>query len=259
MILAIDCGNTHTVFGTITKEGEIQKIFRMESSRRKTSYEYAADIAQICQLLEIDLQGLEGSILSSVVPELTTSYQKAMELLCKGKCVVVNSSSPMNMSFAMADPSGVAPDLIISAVGAKNNYPLPAIIIDMGTATTITVVNKEGVFMGGVILPGVGISMNALAKETSLLPSIDVAPAKTLISTDTVDAMRAGIIYGTAGSLDGIVEHFQEELQEEGSVIATGGLAHLICPYCKHEMIVDDNLLLKGLWKIWQLEQGKQG
>ena len=229
----------------------------MESSRRKTSYEYAADIAQICQLLEIDLQGLEGSILSSVVPELTTSYQKAMELLCKGKCVVVNSNSPMNMSFAMADPSGVAPDLIISAVGAKNNYPLPAIIIDMGTATTITVVNKEGVFMGGVILPGVGISMNALAKETSLLPSIDVAPAKTLISTDTVDAMRAGIIYGTAGSLDGIVEHFQEELQEEGSVIATGGLAHLICPYCKHKMIVDDNLLLKGLWKIWQLEQGK--
>ena len=111
--------------------------------------------------------------------------------------------------------------------------------------------------MGGVILPGVSISMNALAKETSLLPSIDVAPAKTLISTDTVDAMRAGIIYGTAGSLDGIVEHFQEELQEEGSVIATGGLAHLICPYCKHEMIVDDNLLLKGLWKIWQLEQGK--
>ena len=109
--------------------------------------------------------------------------------------------------------------------------------------------------MGGVILPGVGISMNALAKETSLLPSIDVAPAKTLISTDTVDAMRAGIIYGTAGSLDGIVEHFQEELKEEGTVIATGGLAHLISPYCKHNIIVDDNLLLKGLWKIWQLEQ----
>ena len=105
--------------------------------------------------------------------------------------------------------------------------------------------------MGGVILPGVGISMNALAKETSLLPSIDVAPAKKLISLNTADAMRSGIIYGTAGSLDGIIDRFLNELGENASLLATGGLSHLICPYCKHEIIVDENLLLKGLWEIW--------
>ena len=121
----------------------------------------------------------------------------------------------------------------------------------MGTASTLTVVNREGVFMGGVILPGVGISMNALAKETSLLPSIDVAPAKKLISLNTVDAMRSGIIYGTAGSLDGLIDRFLKELGQEATLLATGGLSHLICPYCRHSIIVDENLLLTGLWEIW--------
>ena len=126
----------------------------------------------------------------------------------------------------------------------------------MGTASTLTVIDREGSFSGGVILPGVGISMNALAKETSLLPSIDVAPAKKLISLNTIDAMRSGIIYGTAGSLDGIIDRFLEELGEEASILATGGLSPLICPYCRHPITVDENLLLSGLWEIWKEAKG---
>ena len=150
----------------------------------------------------------------------------------------------------------IGPDLIVAAVAAVKRYPLPAIIIDMGTASTLTVIDRERTFSGGVILPGVGISMNALAKETSLLPSIDVAPAKKLISLNTIDAMRSGIIYGTAGSLDGIIDRFLEELGEEASILATGGLSPLICPYCRHHITVDENLLLSGLWEIWKEAKG---
>jgi len=252
MILAIDCGNTHTDFGCIQEDGEILKIFCMESNRKKTSHEYAADINEICTLLGIHVTDFKGAIISSVVPELTGSFREAAKILHIEDCLIVNKENVSSLSFSSSSSEEVGPDLIVSAVGAKKLYPLPAIIIDMGTATTLTVVDKEGVFTGGVILPGVGISMNALAKETSLLPSIDVAPARKLISLNTVDAMRSGIIYGTAGSLDGIIEHFLQELKEDASLIATGGLSHLICPYCKHKIIVDENLLLKGLWEIWK-------
>ena len=252
MILAIDCGNTHTNFGCIKEDGEIAQIFCMESNRKKTGYEDAADIDEICTLLKICAHEFQAMVLSSVVPELTGSFKKAAEILGMKECFIVNSENVSALSFSSASHEEVGPDLIVSAVAAKKLYPLPAIIIDMGTATTLTVVDKEGVFTGGVILPGVGISMNALAKETSLLPSIDVAPARKLISLNTVDAMRSGIIYGTAGSLDGIIEHFLQELKEDASLIATGGLSHLICPYCKHKIIVDENLLLKGLWEIWK-------
>ena len=237
MILAIDCGNTHTNFGCIRESGEIAQIFCMESNRKKTSYEYAADIDEICTLLKISAHDFQAMVLSSVVPELTGSFQEAAEILGIRECFIVNRENVSAVSF--------------SAVAAKKRYPLPAIIIDMGTASTLTVVNREGVFMGGVILPGVGISMNALAKETSLLPSIDVAPAKKLISLNTVDAMRSGIIYGTAGSLDGLIDRFLKELGQEATLLATGGLSHLICPYCRHSIIVDENLLLTGLWEIW--------
>jgi len=145
--------------------------------------------------------------------------------------------------------------ILAGAVAAKAKYPLPAIIIDMGTATTITVVDQNGDYIGGVILPGVGISMNALASETSLLPSIDVAPSKKLIATSTGDAMRSGIVYGTAGALDGIIDRFLSELHTEATLLGTGGLAGVICPYCRHKILVDEELLLHGLWHLFQLNE----
>ena len=256
MILAIDCGNTHTDFGCIDDTGKIQQIFTMESNRKKTSYEYAADINEICTLLKMDVRAFHAMVLSSVVPVLTGSFQEAAKILGIKDCLVVKKENVSSLRFPDAVGEEIGPDLIVAAVAAMKRYPLPAIIIDMGTASTLTVIDREGIFSGGVILPGVGISMNALAKETSLLPSIDVAPSKKLISLNTIDAMRSGIIYGTAGSLDGIIDRFLEELGEEASILATGGLSPLICPYCRHHITVDENLLLSGLWEIWKETKG---
>ena len=256
MILAIDCGNTHTDFGCIDDTGKIQQIFTMESNRKKTSYEYAADINEICTLLKMDVRAFHAMVLSSVVPVLTGSFQEAAKILGIKDCLIVKKENVSSLRFPDTVGEEIGPDLIVAAVAAVKRYPLPAIIIDMGTASTLTVIDREGSFSGGVILPGVGISMNALAKETSLLPSIDVAPAKKLISLNTIDAMRSGIIYGTAGSLDGIIDRFLEELGEEASILATGGLSPLICPYCRHHITVDENLLLSGLWEIWKETKG---
>lgn len=256
MILAIDCGNTHTDFGCIDDTGNIRQIFTMESNRKKTSYEYAADIDEICTLLKMDVHAFHTMVLSSVVPVLTGSFQEAAKILGIQDCLVVKKENVSSLRFPDAVGEEIGPDLIVAAVAAVKRYLLPAIIIDMGTASTLTVIDREGTFSGGVILPGVGISMNALAKETSLLPSIDVAPAKKLISLNTIDAMRSGIIYGTAGSLDGIIDRFLEELGEEASILATGGLSPLICPYCRHHITVDENLLLSGLWEIWKEAKG---
>lgn len=256
MILAIDCGNTHTDFGCIDDTGKIQQIFTMESNRKKTSYEYAADIDEICTLLKMDVRAFHAMVLSSVVPVLTGSFQEAAKILGIKDCLIVKKENVSSLRFPDTVGEEIGPDLIVAAVAAVKRYPLPAIIIDMGTASTLTVIDREGSFSGGVILPGVGISMNALAKETSLLPSIDVAPAKKLISLNTIDAMRSGIIYGTAGSLDGIIDRFLEELGEEASILATGGLSPLICPYCRHPITVDENLLLSGLWEIWKETKG---
>ena len=256
MILAIDCGNTHTDFGCIDDTGKIRQIFTMESNRKKTSYEYAADINEICTLLKMDVRAFHAMVLSSVVPVLTGSFQEAAKILGIKDCLIVKKENVSSLRFPDTVGEEIGPDLIVAAVAAVKRYPLPAIIIDMGTASTLTVIDREGTFSGGVILPGVGISMNALAKETSLLPSIDVAPAKKLISLNTIDAMRSGIIYGTAGSLDGIIDRFLEELGEEASILATGGLSPLICPYCRHHITVDENLLLSGLWEIWKEAKG---
>ena len=256
MILAIDCGNTHTDFGCIDDTGKIQQIFTMESNRKKTSYEYAADIDEICTLLKMDVRAFHAMVLSSVVPVLTGSFQEAAKILGIKDCLIVKKGHVSSLRFLDTVGEEIGPDLIVAAVAAVKRYPLPAIIIDMGTASTLTVIDREGSFSGGVILPGVGISMNALAKETSLPPSIDVAPAKKLISLNTIDAMRSGIIYGTAGSLDGIIDRFLEELGEEASILATGGLSPLICPYCRHHITVDENLLLSGLWEIWKETKG---
>jgi type III pantothenate kinase len=148
---------------------------------------------------------------------------------------------------------------VATAVAAKNAYPLPCIIIDMGTATTVTVVDSKGRYIGGAIMPGVRLSMRALADGTSLLPNIEITPPQKTIASNTIDCMKSGIIYGSAGALDGILDHYIEELGGSvGSIVATGGLASTICPMCRHEIILDNNLLLKGLHVIYMKNKAKR-
>ena len=256
MILAIDTGNTHTVIGCIHANGEIVEIMRIESNLYKTEYEYAASIKLILELNNVDLSELEGAVISSVVPPLTVVLKKAVKIVTGVDALVLGAGVKTGLPIVIDDPGTIAADLVATAVAAKEYYPLPCIIIDMGTATTVTVVDSKGRYIGGAILPGVSLSVNALTAGTSLLPKIELTPPNKVIASNTVECMKSGIIYGAAGAIDGVLSRFTEALQaggdEEWSIVATGGVAGTICPCCRHDIILDDNLLLKGLHIIWE-------
>ncbi|SFG31925.1 type III pantothenate kinase [Oribacterium sp. WCC10] len=259
MILAVDCGNTHTKIGCIDEGIVIEPVVRLETNRKKTMYEYASDIDRILSLTHLKEKNIDGVIISCVVPPLMDVLYDALKLVTGKNALMVGAGVKSGIRIQIDDPGTIAANLVSAAVGAKNLYSLPAIIVNMGTATTVTVVNAEGAYIGGIIMPGVTLSMDALTSGTSLLPSVDLAPPKKTISTQTMDAMKAGIIYGSAGALDGIIDRFTAELKiENPSIIATGGIAHVITKYTKHKMILDENLLLKGLWYIWCLNQNKR-
>ena len=258
MILAIDAGNTHIVLGCISSEGEISHILRLETNARKTEYEYAAQIKQILDLDGVDSTAFEGAVISSAVPPITDSLRKAVKIIAGLDAMVVGVGIKTGMEIVLDDPTSIGADLVATAVAAKNLYPLPSIIIDMGTATTVTVVDKRGRYIGGAILPGVRLSLQALSSGTSLLPNIEIVPPQKTIASNTIDSMKSGIIFGTAGSLDGIIDRYEQELGAVGSVVATGGLAGTVCPYCRHEIELDNDLLLKGLYIIWKKNRARK-
>lgn len=255
MILAIDCGNTHVTFGC-AEDGRVGKVCRIPTDRMETDMGYAVKIKQILELNEIDCQGFEGAIISCVVPPLTDVLVRAVRMVTKKEALVVGAGVKTGLHISINDPGTLASDLVAAAVAAKEEYPLPVVIVDMGTATTLTVVDEGGKYIGGAILPGVGISLDALAEETALLPRIEILPPRNVIATNTVDSMKAGIVYGTAGAIDGLLDRFADALgKEPASIVATGGMSVLVCPYCRHNVTLDETLLLKGLYFIWQKNQ----
>ncbi len=262
MILAIDTGNTHTVLGCIDvskKRLSAAPVLRMRTDRAQTETEYAVRIRQILELYGIDAGAFEGAILASVVPELTGVLAEAVRLITGAQPLIVGPGLKTGLKIELDDPGTIAADLVATAVAAKEEYPLPCVVIDMGTATTITVVNEKGAYIGGSILPGAGISMKALARETALLPAIDIVPPKKTIASNTIDAMKAGIVFGQAGAIDGTIDRFAAALgREPASIVTTGGMGSVICPHCMHEITIDDTLLLKGLGIIWKKNAGKK-
>ena len=259
MILAIDCGNSHTTVGCVAENNATSAVFRIPTDRTETEFGYAAKIKQILDLQSVDAAGFEGSVISCVVPPITETLVRAVRLITGKDALVVGAGIKTGLHLSINDPGTVASDLVAAAVAAKEEYPLPCVVVDMGTATTLTVVDRGGKYIGGAILPGVGISLNALAKETALLPHIEIAPPRNVIAANTVDCMKAGIVYGTAGAVDGLIDRIAEELGEApASIVATGGVAHVIVPHCRHSMIMDDTLLLRGLRLIWDKNQRKR-
>lgn len=256
MILAIDAGNTHTVLGCIDENNQVHQMVQLATDRTETAHGYAVKIKQVFELEKVDMQDFEGAIISSVVPPVTEVLKKAVKLITGIDALVVGAGIKTGLKIAIDDPATLAGDLVATAIAVKEEYPLPCVIIDMGTATTLTVVNEAGEYIGGAILPGVGISLNALTEDTSLLPRIEIVPPQKVIATNTVESMKTGVVYGAAGAIDGILERFSEELgKQPASIVTTGGLGGLICPYCRHKIIVDRQLLLKGLGITWQRNQ----
>lgn len=255
MILAIDVGNTNTVLGCIDK-GEIVSIVRLQTSVGYTATDYAIKLRQIFELYRIDADKLEGAILSSVVPPVTGPMREAVHMLTGLDCMVVGPGIRTGLNVRIDDPGTLAGDLVVGSVAAMHFYGAPVIVLDMGTATTVVVIDRNRCYLGGAIIPGVRLSYAALAAGTSLLPDISISAPKKCIATNTVDCMQSGAVYGTAAMLDGMIERMEAELGERCTVVATGGLASSIVRYCKRkDIICDDDLLLKGLWYLYQKNQ----
>ena len=252
MILAIDVGNTHIVYGMI-EAGEIRNIVRVHTDPRSTATEHAIQLRQITDFYGLDPMDFEGSILSSVVPRVTESLKTAVEKLTGKRAMIVGPGMKTGLNVRIDDPSSVAADLIVGSVASIAHYGAPVITVDMGTATTLTVADKSGAFRGGAIIPGVKLSYGALSAGTSLLPGISILKPKKVVGSNTVDAMRSGAVYGAAAMLDGMLERMEEELGYPCHVVATGGLAAEIIPCCKRKDItVDPDLILKGLWVLYE-------
>ncbi len=246
MILVIDTGNTNTEIAGVTDE-EICFTERIATEISKTELEYAALIKIILDIHGVNASEITGSIISSVVPPLTHILKTAVRKLTNVTPLVVGAGLKTGLNIKIDDPRTMGADLVVDSVAGMSEYGWPLIVVDMGTATTITVLDKDCNYIGGVILPGVQVSLESLVSKTSLLPRISLAPPKKTICSNTMDCMKSGIINGQASQIDGMIDRFEEELGYSTKVVATGGLAKVIIPRCKHEIILDNDLMLKGL------------
>ena len=252
MLLAIDIGNSNVVIGCLNEKCETVALFRMVTDLKKTEDEYAAGMQTLLAHKGIDGRSFEGAIISSVVPPLTEVFRVATEKLTGCYPLVVGSGIKTGLNIQIDDPSTLGSDLVAAAVAAIARFPLPVVIIDMGTATTMTVVDKGNRFIGGAIIPGVALSMNALSSGTSLLHKVPLEAPKKCISGTTTACMQSGAVYGNASMLDGMIDRFEAELGTQVSVVATGGIAGKIIPHCRHEIVYDEDLLLKGLYMLYK-------
>ncbi|MGN0531620.1 MAG: type III pantothenate kinase [Eubacterium sp.] len=248
MILAVDVGNTNIVLGVIDGE-KLLTTGRLRTDIYQTEDEYAMKIHSFLALRNAD--GIDGAIISSVVPALIGTLKKAIKTVCGIDSIVVGPGVKTGLSIKIDDPAQLGADMVVSAVAAKSKYPCPIIIFDLGTATTGSVLDKDGNFLGGIITAGVKTSINALSTGTALLPQIDITAPKKIIGTNSIESMKSGCVIGTAAMLDGFVDKFQEELGQEATVVVTGGLGKSIAKNCRHNMIIDENLIIDGLREIY--------
>lgn len=251
-LLAVDMGNTNIVVGVLNETEVVQSI-RLSTDRRKTNFEFLIQLRQLLEVFHIDVKDISDGILSSVVPELTLQVSWAMEQLLGKKILTLGDPEvKTGLVIDIENPSTLGKDRIADAVGALHEYPVPLMIVDMGTATTISVISKEKKHIGGMIIPGVRTSLNSLSEHASQLPFIPIEAPNHLIGRNTVDCMKSGVLYGNASMIDGLIDRIAEQIGEEPTVVATGGLSQLITPYCKHRVIYEENLLLKGLYYIYE-------
>lgn len=252
MLLTIDIGNSNVVFGCLNENNETVKLFRMVTDLKKTEDEYAAGMKTILEYSGLNCSGFEGAIICSVVPPLTEIFRIAVEKIIGVRALVVGTGIKTGLNIMIENPASLGSDIVAASVAAMAEFPLPVIVIDMGTATTITVVDKGNKFVGGAIVPGVALSMNALSAGTSLLQKVPIEAPKKCINTGTTESMQSGAVFGTAALLDGMIDRFEQELGEKASLVATGGMASKIVPHCSHEIVYDENLLLRGLGIIYK-------
>lgn len=251
MILTIDIGNSNIVIGCV--EGEkILARGRVNTDRLKTSDQYCIELKTLLEIYEMELSEIEGTIISSVVPQVLNSMQTAVMKLTGRKALTVGPGLKTGLNILLDNPAQMGADLVVADVAALNEHKPPLIVIDMGTATTISALDSSGAHLGGSVCPGVQLSLDALIRNTSLLPGIQLDQPKRAIGRNTADAMRSGVMMGAACMLDGMIDRFQAELGEQCAIIATGGIARFVVPLCSHEILYDRDLIIKGLALLYR-------
>ena len=251
MLLAIDIGNTNLVIGCIEKD-EILFKARIATDRTRTSDQYGVEIKNMMEAYGVQIADIDDCIIASVVPPVFNSVKTGVIKVIGKQPMVVGPGLKTGLNIHVDVPSQVGSDRIVVAVAALAEYKAPMILMDLGTATTMDVIEPENIYMGGVILPGVKVALDALTSRAAQLPAISLDKPKRVIGKNTVDCMRSGMMYGTAASIDGLVDRIEEELGHKATLIATGGMAQFVTPLCKHEIFLEKDLLLKGLNIIYK-------
>ena len=245
MLLAVDVGNTQTVFGLYDGD-RLREQWRIATEPTRTGDELGALIGDLGDLRQVD-----GVCLSSTVPTLVREYEQFAERWARAPLLVVGPGAITGIAIRYDDPREVGPDRIANAVAARERYGAPCSVVDFGTSTNFEVVSPEGVYVGGVLAPGIEISMDALFARAARLMKVDFVEPPTVIGKTTIASLQSGLVYGFAGQVDGIVERIRGELGDTAKVIATGGLADLIAPHAKTIEKVDPDLTLEGLRLVW--------
>ncbi len=251
MLLVIDAGNTQITIAAY-KDDELLLVSRLATDRTITEDQFAIDITSIFSINGLVPAEFEGAVISSVVPEITHALAKGVTMVTGNKPIILGPGIKTGLNIKLDNPAELGADLAATAVAARKQYELPCIILDLGTATKVTMVDSDGSFLGGAIAPGVLLSLDALANGASQLSQIEIHTPKKAIATNTPECIRAGIVYGTADMLDGMCDRMEAELGKEvKTIVATGGLCPVIVKNCKRDIIVNKNLLLEGLVEIY--------
>ncbi|MDR1629527.1 MAG: type III pantothenate kinase [Oscillospiraceae bacterium] len=249
MLFAIDMGNSTITLGCLT-EDRLLFMERLSTNASKTDLEYAIDFKNLFEINGIDVRSIRGSIVSSVVPQLTETVRRAVHKITGMDAMLVGPGVKTGLRILIDNPAQLGSDLVVDAVACLKEYEPPLAIIDMGTATTISVLNEDGCYIGGVILPGILTAVDSLVSRTAQLPRIGFGTPRRVIGTNTVESMKSGLNYGNAACIDGMLDRIEAELGSPVTAVATGGFAEGILPYCRRSIKYDPALLLKGLREI---------
>ena len=251
MILAIDIGNTNIMLGGFEGD-ELSFVVTISTDPNKTADEYASKILGVLAVHKVEGKSVDGAIVSSVVPPLNSVIRDAVKILWGIDTLTVGPGVKTGINIHCDTPSSVGADLICACVAAHNLYGSPSLIVDMGTATKMMVVNAKGAFIGVSIMPGVLMGLNSLAENTAQLPKVEIEVPRWVVGKNTSDSMRSGIVFGNASMIDGMIDRIKEEIGTDLAVYATGGMARHIIPHCKHTIKMDEYLVLKGLYLIYR-------
>ena len=257
MILAIDVGNSVITIGA-ADGGEIRSIVHLHTDLNDTPEEYAVRMKQMMDYVGMNCTTFEGAIISSVVPPVTESLREAVRDLTGLESMVVGPGIRTGMNVRIDDPGTLAAGMAVDSVAAIACYGAPVMVLNMGTATVLSVIDEKGSYRGGAIMPGVKLGLQALSERTSLLPDISFTAPKKAIGTNTVDAMRSGAVLGTASMVEGLIDRMEQELGTACTVVATGAPAEAVLPHCRRKILYDEHLTLKGLWLIYEKNKVKK-